>query len=55
MEKSDPVNGWPQRALSLRDMMMMMIMKNNLYGSRERAPVYCVENRSGGEGEALNQ
>ncbi len=24
MEKSDPVNGWPQRALSLRDMMMMM-------------------------------
>jgi hypothetical protein len=25
MEKSDPVNGWPQRAVkSLRDMMMMM-------------------------------
>ncbi|CAF4526759.1 unnamed protein product [Rotaria magnacalcarata] len=23
MEKSDPVNGWPQRALSLRDMMMI--------------------------------
>jgi hypothetical protein len=28
MEKSDPVNGWPQRALSLRDMMMMMMMKS---------------------------
>ena len=25
MEESDPVNGWPQRALSLWDMMMMMI------------------------------
>jgi hypothetical protein len=25
MERSDPVNGWPQRALSLRDMMMMMM------------------------------
>ena len=24
MEESDPVNGWPQRALSLWDMMMMM-------------------------------
>jgi hypothetical protein len=26
MERSDPVNGWPQRALSLREMMMMMMM-----------------------------
>jgi hypothetical protein len=25
MEKSDPVNGWPQRAISLWDMMMMMM------------------------------
>jgi hypothetical protein len=27
MEKSDPVNGWPQRALSLREMMMMMMIQ----------------------------
>jgi hypothetical protein len=26
MEESDPVNGWPQRALSLWDMMMMILM-----------------------------
>ena len=26
MEKSDPVNGWPQRAISLWDMMMIMII-----------------------------
>ncbi|CAF1653051.1 unnamed protein product, partial [Adineta ricciae] len=28
MEKSDLVNGWPQRALSLWEMMMMMILPN---------------------------
>ena len=25
MEESDPVNGWPQRAISLWEMMMMMM------------------------------
>ena len=24
MDESDPINGWPQRALSLWDMMMMI-------------------------------
>ena len=28
MEESDPVNGWPQRALSLWDMMMMSSSKD---------------------------
>ena len=42
MEESDPVNGWPQRALSLRDMMMMM-MKSRCRGTRimPYTPVSC--------------
>ncbi len=33
MEESDLVNGWPQRALTLWDMMMMMMMMIILYFS----------------------
>ena len=39
MEEYDPVNGWPQRAISLWEMMMMMIEKTQ-FGKKKRRFLY---------------
>jgi hypothetical protein len=41
MEESDPINGWSQRALILRDMMMMMMSFSNVGAGALKFKIIC--------------